>query len=554
MKNFKFILSAIITFLTINVHSQNFQWDRLKGESTNTFLFSNICDGNNNLYAVGAVSASNTVIGTTTYNPSGGQDGIIIKYDALGNVIWSKSIGGSGGEGCSGVSLDLNGNVYITGESTSSIVSVGSNTFMNQGGFTFPNFGVFIIKLDSNGNLLFAKTVWQGGFIPFNQLKLNIGLNSIILSAYLLSNSQIAINNNTLTSQNGDFLITSFDLNANLNWSKFYSGSGDDFISGIIVQKNDDIYFTGTTNSQSLTVGSNTLSSPNSTTNLGFVAKLNAAGNISWLKKYSNSNVPNIRVASINTNTIYLAFPFTSSLLSIGSNSYSSQNNDCIILQMDSLGNYQWSKLIVGNQGAEVWGLAVNQNNYIYLSGRTTSSVISTTNHSIANTSSLSNLFFAGFDAQGKDWGLLISSRPTAINNSGLSPYSISMDANNNGYIAGVTNSDLVCGTQTISTNNLNTAFIAKIKLLNGVGFDELKINNEELKIYPNPTSTQLNFISESNMYSDLSIINAFGQTIYTKQNADLNQSLDVSFLNAGVYFVKIQNQLSQKTIKVIKE
>ncbi len=77
----------------------------------------------------------------------------------------------------------------------------------------------------------------------------------------------------------------------------------------------------------------------------------------------------------------------------------------------------------------------------------------------------------------------------------------------------------------------------------------------DELKVFPNPISNKLYFgLNKYDYKFDLSIFSAYGECVIQNSNADLNQSLDVSFLKAGVYFVKIQNQSSQKTIKVIKE
>jgi len=553
MQSIKLTFTTIITIVALTLNAQNYKWDWLKGGVNGFTAYQNLTDNSGNTYVVGTIGQANTVIGTTTYNPVNG-DGVLIKYDINGNVLWSVVLGGNAGEVFSGISFDANGSIYLTGYTTGSLVSVGSSTYINTGAFSFPDYAPFISKYDANGNITSLKFFGHSTYLHPNFLKINVGSNSVIINGLCMINSTLSIGNNTLNSQNTDFFIASFDLNANLNWTKFYSSPGYEGITDLTVQKNDDIYFAGITSSQSLVIGTNTLSSPNSTTNLGFLGRMNAAGNLKWFKTFANANVPNIRIASQNTNTIYIALPFSSASLSIGSNNYSSQNYDCIIAQMDSLGSYKWSKLISGNSGANILALSVNQTNYMYIAGVSSSSVLSTSNFSIANSNTVSNLFFTAFDAQGNDWGLLMSSRPNSATLNGISPYSISMDSNNNGYIVGRNNSDLICGTHTISNTTQAPTFLAKIKLLNGVGIQESLTTNNDVVIFPNPAASALNFNSQTFKNANIEIFTALGQSIFQKPDADLNQSLDVSFLNSGVYFVKIQNQFSQKTIKVIKE
>ncbi len=553
MKSLLIPLITLFSSIYLSVNSQNYKWDWLKGGVNGFTAYQNVTDNSGNTYVVGSIGQANTVIGTTTYNPING-DGVLIKYDNNGNVLWSVVISGNAGEVFSGISIDGSGNLFLTGMTEGTLVTIGSSTFSNSGAFSFPDIVPFISKFDSNGNLLFLKFIGHTNYLSAISLKIKVGTNSVLIYGSSLLSSTLSISNNTFVSQNTDFFMASFDINANLNWVKFYSAPSYDFLSDLIVQKNDDVCFAGSTTSPSLTIENYTISNPTGTTNLGFVTLMNSMGNIKWLKTFSNADVSNPKLAALNTNAIYLGISFSSSALSIGSNTYASQNNDCLISQIDSLGNYNWSKLISGNNGGRIGSLAVNQNNYVYATGTSSSSVLSTSNYSVASSNTVNNLFFAAFDAHGKDWCILISSRPNSTSFSNIIPFSISMDANNNGYIVGTNQLDLVCGSYTISNTSQAPSFMAKIKLLNGVGIQESFLEKNEINIFPNPASSVLNFNSQTFKIASLEIYNTLGQSIYQKNYADLNQSLDVSFLNAGVYFVKIQNQFSQKTIKFIKE
>ncbi len=86
-----------------------------------------------------------------------------------------------------------------------------------------------------------------------------------------------------------------------------------------------------------------------------------------------------------------------------------------------------------------------------------------------------------------------------------------------------------------------------------------LKENIEEMKnikIYPNPCGAKLQFEFGNILAKDweLSIRNTLGQLVYPKKVIELNEEMDVSFLNAGIYLVKVERQGVHKAFRLIKE
>jgi hypothetical protein len=79
-----------------------------------------------------------------------------------------------------------------------------------------------------------------------------------------------------------------------------------------------------------------------------------------------------------------------------------------------------------------------------------------------------------------------------------------------------------------------------------GVGIKEFE-KKELFSVHPNPASGILNIKTNSKTNSDVEIINSLGQ-IVLKQN--FSESIDISKLQAGYYFIKIDNSYS----KFIKE
>ena len=97
---------------------------------------------------------------------------------------------------------------------------------------------------------------------------------------------------------------------------------------------------------------------------------------------------------------------------------------------------------------------------------------------------------------------------------------------------------------------------VIKSKSFTYVGISQ--ISNETLcvNIYPNPVKNKLNLEFEPSKIrlDKLSITNTLGQIVFSLNEPQAKQEIDLSFLNIGLYFVKVQNREGLKVIKIIKE
>lgn len=74
-----------------------------------------------------------------------------------------------------------------------------------------------------------------------------------------------------------------------------------------------------------------------------------------------------------------------------------------------------------------------------------------------------------------------------------------------------------------------------------------------QLSIYPNPAGDILNLDSAIDI-ENLTIYNVNGQLVYSQTNLVANQSINISALKSGVYFVRIKNDNVAKTLRLIKK
>lgn len=117
------------------------------------------------------------------------------------------------------------------------------------------------------------------------------------------------------------------------------------------------------------------------------------------------------------------------------------------------------------------------------------------------------------------------------------------------------TNSCVITATNTNSCGGSTTVNFTII--VDGVPLSVQNFKDKEFTIYPNPANNTLN-IQLPEIYKNNSLVtisNSLGQIISSKNNTNENeQTLDISNLSSGVYFIKITNNEASTTKKFIKQ
>ena len=107
--------------------------------------------------------------------------------------------------------------------------------------------------------------------------------------------------------------------------------------------------------------------------------------------------------------------------------------------------------------------------------------------------------------------------------------------------------------------NSDSIHFIAKLKnsnlfsqCINVVGVTELSAN-DQISIYPNPTTSIINIIDENNQLQNatIQIQNYLGQLVFS---SPFSPQIDMRNLSSGMYFLTIEDKGLKKTMKIVKE
>jgi hypothetical protein len=258
-------------FLVKYDNSGNDIWAKSAGGTSDDSGESIFADENGNVFVSGYFKSSTITFGSYTLTNAGNADLFIIKYDNSGNVLWTKSAGGGYDDNGESVCVDTNGNVFVSGYFKSSIITFGSYSLTNAGNADF-----FLVKYDNNGNVLWTKSAGgisdDFGYCVCADKNGNVFVTGcfndpvIIFGSYTLINSWSAI---------PDIFLVKYNSNGNVLWAKKQDGGGisNDYSSSVCADTNGNVFVTGFFYGLNITFGSYTLTNAGGNSNI-FVAKI----------------------------------------------------------------------------------------------------------------------------------------------------------------------------------------------------------------------------------------------------------------------------------------
>jgi RHS repeat-associated protein len=163
--------------------------------------------------------------GTSSYG-AGWYDAFLLKFDTAGNLIWNRTWGAGSYEVGYDVAFDSAGNIYVAAES-----------------YSAGNAAVFL-KFDPAGDLL-SNRAWKGPATYDSAYSVDVDTQGNVLLAGISWDYSVSPEHNTI-------LLLKYDPNGNLLWSKNWVGPGEDETWGPKVIRADaagNVYVLGRTTS-----------------------------------------------------------------------------------------------------------------------------------------------------------------------------------------------------------------------------------------------------------------------------------------------------------------
>ncbi len=244
----------------------NIQWQNTFGGSNFDFA-RRVKETNDGGFIIAGTVFSNDGDVSVQY---GNGDFWIIKISNIGDLIWEKSYGGSAFDELSDIQLTNDGGYIIVGTTA----SVDGDVTNNNG-----SFDVWVIKVSSEGALLWEKTYGGSGVDNAQSVKQNIDGTFIVVAH---TNS----NDGDVSEPIGasDFWVIKLNENGNLIWEKTYGGTQTDAARYVQLTNDGNIVVVGFTKSNDVDV----------TNNQGdkdvWIIKIDQNGELIWEKTIGGSD------------------------------------------------------------------------------------------------------------------------------------------------------------------------------------------------------------------------------------------------------------------------
>jgi gliding motility-associated-like protein len=361
--------------------------------------YANMCTVNAAGTYVGMVGGTTSTLGGVIATPGSHQpsyggamsgnsgDVFLALFDSNGIRQWGTYYGGSGDEWGDGCTFDLNGDIYITGQASStnpnSIATPGCHQPTIGGG----NDG-FIAKFNSAGVRQWG--TYYGGAGTYDGIWTCItdAAGNIYGVGQTQSASGIATPGTHQTTYGGssswwgDGMIVKFNSAGVRQWGTYYGGAGDDWAYNCVVDAAGDIYVAGQTSPPSQAVISTSgvhQSAFGGGSFDAFLLKLTNAGTRQWCTFYGGGAGETYNWVTLDpSGDIYLTGT-TTSTNNIATpcayqQTYAGGAGDAFLARFTANGNRKWGTYY-GGTGMEDWQTSsIDMMGNVYMTGYTSSS------------------------------------------------------------------------------------------------------------------------------------------------------------------------------------
>ena len=501
----KFRLLAFFVILFVSLEAQPLSWDwgRSGGGPGNDKGIAIATDPSGFSYVTGQFFATLT-IGSNSVTSYGGPDIFVAKFDPNGNCIWLRNGGSSDnqdtyGDNAGGISLDSAGNCYVTG------YFKGTATFGSQtiGAGSMRN--IFLVKYDTNGNEIWA--VCPNGNISdhySNAIDSDNSGNSWI-TGYLGAGN---VNFGSFTLTGPGAFVVKHDTNGNVVFASKLGNGGNIELAGITVDNAGNSYSAGYLLTQE-TIGSQTFTSVGvrdavliKTDASGNFSWLSKSETVSGA--YANGKA----VCCDAQNGIYFCGHFNSTTV-FGNDtlvlSTPMSQHDVFLVKYDSNGNEIWARqTYIQTNGGQTDGLALaaNSNSEIFLTGAFGEDIL-VDNFLLPNPQSGVDTYVAEFTPS----GICQYAISSGGINTGTYGQGISTDQLGGVYITGYAKSAVVFGTDTTQAFGGLDMVLAKIMTTQGKNGIYDQENTFQVSLFQHFSGNWILNFSDENLPADLHFV-----------------------------------------------
>lgn len=357
-------------------------WSSYFGTASVDYFYSVVCDASANVFIGGSTQSASFPL----LNPSGGAffqassngatEGVILKINQQGELVWSTYAGGNQWDEVVGIELDPFGNLLATGYSQSLNFPLSAPFQASRSGLS----DAFAMKFTNSGSLLWS-TYYGGSNNDRGNAICSDQAGNVYLTGYAASNN-LSISNGFQSTYGGGFedaFVVCFSSSGNLVWSTYLGGSNRDEGNSIRCDFSGAVYIQGRTLSTNFPI-QNAFQSSFGGTEDAFLTKFSPSGALLWSTYLGGNgienNIPSFDNLEVDScNRVYVSFETTSSNITRISLPCSYNDNslggtrDQFLMRFSSTGTPDWATYAGGSANDSRSPLALDGNGALYLAG-----------------------------------------------------------------------------------------------------------------------------------------------------------------------------------------
>ena len=401
------LLFLFFYILPADTFGQLWSWARAAGGKNWEDASAVVADDKGNVYAGGYFESQQISFGgvhLTNASSQGTGDIFIVKYDSSGELVWAKSAGGSYEEKCTSLYVDKDGTLLICGNFSSSNFSLGKFNLINSG-----NFGtgeIFIARLDSSGNFLWAGTIRGEGDDAGYSIKSDENGWVYVQGEF---DGTLYFGKDTLITREGkNICLLKLTSDGNPVWARGSQGDGSGSGHSLSLDVSGNLNLTGSFEGSIFFFGKDSLKNNQPEKQKVFLVKYNSQGQVLWLKGSEGiGNGTALSTEADDSGNIFITGFFSGTDISFGKESLINTTSGGALLFLTKYspdGKVLWARIAGGEGFQSGSSMCADTKGNIYLAGNFQGSSIrfGKTNLLNAGISGSRDIFLAEYDSSGK--------------------------------------------------------------------------------------------------------------------------------------------------------
>lgn len=321
-------------------------------------------------------------------------DGFLVKLGVNGSELaFSTYLPASEGDMVTGVAVDPDGNIHLTGHTYSDDWPTTRTAHQDVFCVGF-GYDSFYTKLTPAGNSILYSTYLCGGGHDMAQAIALDGAGNIYIAGRTESADFPTTGGSHTDGEKDDAFLTKFDPTGKLLWSRFVGGRGADAALALVVDSQNRPAIAGSTTSSDLPASGGVFQSQHADSGQygdAFAAGFEAAnGSLRWLSYYGGGNHDYATGLSMDSSgNVYLAgftaspdLPTTSTACMTG---YRGGGDAFVAKFSPGAAALDWSLFFGGNDRDAAHGVAIDRQGAVYAAGQTFSGNFPTSAEALAS-------------------------------------------------------------------------------------------------------------------------------------------------------------------------